>query len=810
MTMIKHALLVRTSLQSTLLAGLMLMPVCAHAQSPQTGASDTASAQELEAANPSDEIVVTANKREQNLRDVGLTVSVLSANELKERNVISLADVAAIVPGLSYSTTESNTPVFTLRGVGFNEASLSAYPTVSVYSDEAPLAFPVLSAQGAFDLQRIEVLKGPQGTLFGQNSTGGAINYIAEKPTDQLSAGLNLGYGRFETVQADGFVSGPITDTLKVRLAGHLVHGGDWQKSYTRDDGLGKSRVYAGRFITDWNPLPAARFALTVTAWKDNSDPQAGQYIALFPQVAGVPIPLVTQQPFSPMNNRAADWGYGQTITPSGMVANPTPFSHRRFLEATLRGDIDIAKSVTFTSLTSLIRFRQHQAMEYDGIPANDDDFPVNNGNIHTFFQEFRLANSGDQPVQWILGANYQKSKIRELIVLTYVDSGANIPAFNNINTGAYKSRTSREDYAFFGNIESEIAPHLTLKGGARYSHNKASQYSCSFDYGDGNIAGFWTILQRSFPGNENLPPIQPGDCISLDSQGVAGPFNDTLKEDSVSWSTGLNYKIDARNLLYANISRGYKAGSYPTLSATFQVQDLPVTQESVTAYEAGFKLTPSRSLALDGAAFYYDYSDKQIRGKVLDPTFGILNGLVNVPKSRVYGAELSANLRPFAGLSLNAGVTYLNSKVQRYSGPNALGQQQDFAGSALPFTPKWEETLGGKYSWSIGEARPFIGANFSVRSKTVSYLGGRGIMLPATSGNATAPGAERPFAIKGYNTLDLSAGVDLKDGKIHAVIWGKNVLNTYYWTTVISAYDTIYRITGRPATWGITIGYKY
>lgn len=129
---------------------------------------------------PADEdaaIVVTANKRTQDLRDVPLTVAVLGADSLAEKQISTLADIAAAIPGLSFSSSENNTPVFTLRGIGFNEASLSAYPTVSVYVDEAPLPFPVLAAQGAYDLERVEVLKGPQGTLFGQNSTGGAINF---------------------------------------------------------------------------------------------------------------------------------------------------------------------------------------------------------------------------------------------------------------------------------------------------------------------------------------------------------------------------------------------------------------------------------------------------------------------------------------------------------------------------------------------------------------------------------------------------------------------------------------------------------
>src|SRR5580692_6185092 len=193
------------------------------------------------------EIIVTAIKRNQALQDVPITVSVLDARQLADRRIETLSDIAEAVPGLSYSTSANNTPVYTLRGVGFNDQSLSAYPTVSVYLDEAPLAFPVLSEQGAFDLQRIEVLKGPQGTLFGQNSTGGAINYIAAKPTDTVEAGANVGYGNYNAIDARGFVSGPLSDTLLGRIAIETNQMDGWQDSYTTGHHNGATNFTNGR-----------------------------------------------------------------------------------------------------------------------------------------------------------------------------------------------------------------------------------------------------------------------------------------------------------------------------------------------------------------------------------------------------------------------------------------------------------------------------------------------------------------------------------------------------------------------------------
>jgi hypothetical protein len=166
-----------------------------------------------------EEIVVTAQKRAQNINAVGLTITAISGDTFKNQQINSPADLANAIPGLSYTNSSQGTPVYTLRGIGFYEASLAAYPAVAVYLDEVPLPFPALEKHSAFDLQRVEVLKGPQGTLFGQNSTGGAINYISAKPTNDLVAGVDLGYGNYDTTIDEGFISGPLNDVLSARLA---------------------------------------------------------------------------------------------------------------------------------------------------------------------------------------------------------------------------------------------------------------------------------------------------------------------------------------------------------------------------------------------------------------------------------------------------------------------------------------------------------------------------------------------------------------------------------------------------------------
>lgn len=326
-----------------------------------------AHAQTAPTAEEGGEIIVTANKREQNINDVGLTITALSSESIADRKITSLADVAAAVPGLAYSPSTTNTPIFTLRGVGFNESSLGVYPAVSVYADEVPMPFPVTASHAAYDLERIEVLKGPQGTLFGQNSTGGAINYIVAKPTESFEAGGDIGYGRFNTIEGNAYISGPLGNTVAARLAVTGLNSDDWQKSNSRpNDTNGKQSYVAGRLLLDFKPSDGLRFSLNLNGWRDKSDPQAQQMVAVRPQVPAIATATnlagLASAQFSPRNARAADWSTG--------VGEPR--GDRKFYQASLRMDADVTDDITFTSLTSYNDYKQTQATDGDGLPLGE------------------------------------------------------------------------------------------------------------------------------------------------------------------------------------------------------------------------------------------------------------------------------------------------------------------------------------------------------------------------------------------------------------------------------------------------------
>ncbi|MGD9662693.1 MAG: TonB-dependent receptor [Porticoccaceae bacterium] len=257
-----------------------------------------------------EEIIVTAQKRAESANDIGLSIAAVSGTKLQEQKLTSLEEITSAVPGLVFATSQQNTPILTLRGVGFNESSLGVYPATSLYVDEIPLPFPVMAAHSAYDLERVEVLKGPQGVLFGQNSTGGAVNFIAAKPSQEFSYGGDVSYGRFNKIEANGFINGGLTDTVSGRLAVQTVNSDDWQKSVTSDDENGEESYTAARLQMLFEPTDTAQINLNINGWRDKSDPQAMQFIAATPkrfdQAPGNSLEQAAI-PFSPRDNRYAD-----------------------------------------------------------------------------------------------------------------------------------------------------------------------------------------------------------------------------------------------------------------------------------------------------------------------------------------------------------------------------------------------------------------------------------------------------------------------------------------------------------------------
>ncbi len=471
-------------------------------------------------------------------------------------------------------------------------------------------------------------------------------------------------------------------------------------------------------------------------------------------------------------------------------------------------------------------------------------DFPISDGTVKSFNQELRIGNGASNSFRWLLGANYENSKTFEDLLIRYWGNTNYSPGNFYINASGDRLNQKIRNYAFFGNLEFNVTPELTLKAAGRYTNSRIRARNASYSLANGNLDDLFNLLGGF--SDQPFTPIGPGDSYTLNSLqlgldlpsgltifspltttsafGIPGvPFEAQLKQNNVSWRFGADYQATPDMLLYANVSRGYKAGSFPTAAAASYTSMLPVTQEKVTAYEAGVKASfADRKIQLNLAGFYYDYRNKQVRGKLFDVIFGTIDLLVNVPKSRIWGAEAELTIRPVDGLTLTGAVTHLNSKVQRYIGFDGFGgvdnpnyivggdNREDLSGNPLPYTPKWAGVFNADYKFSALGGQPFLGFTVSARSGQDAAIGGGVTTLPDAPRYRIAPGVGRyPYTVDGYATVDARAGFEAEDGAWRVMVWGKNIFNKYYWTSVIPSSDSSGRLAGRPATYGITFGFK-
>jgi outer membrane receptor protein involved in Fe transport len=780
------------------------------------------------------DIIVTAQKRSESVNSVPISITALSGNTMAQRGISSVADLVKAVPSLNVATTAFGLPVYTIRGIGFYEQSLAASPTISSYTDEVPLAFPVISRLTAFDLERVEVLKGPQGILFGQNSTGGAINQVAGKPSATFGAGARASYGRFGVADGEGYVTGALSSTVNARLAAKVTSGGNWQHSVTRNDEMGQTKQYAARALFDIRPSDTLKVSVNLNGWRDRSDTQASQMLftaqvgspaSCTPANANYPdncvLPAVARTP-RPTDARGADW-------------NPAVEWKRNdyMYQGSVRADLELPSNLKATSITAYTKYRQRQLVDQDGTAYRTAEGPTN-GDIRSVFQELRIATDAPSRLRFIAGANFEHDKIYNSLrgpvdggapgfaIADSSSRGAISKAIPALSTGTYANSKIRT-LAVFGNATFELTKTLSVQGGLRFTDVKTDYSGCNADSGDGSEAANFNFLIGRLTGTPGT--IQPGQCFTMHPSGnpvgsilTPGLVVASLHENNVSWKVGIDYKPQPGSLLYANVSRGYKSGSFPLLTSTTDAQLRPAKQESVLAFEVGGKLSLlDRKLQLNAAAFYYDYSDKQVLGRVLESfrVFGALQTLVNVPKSRLYGFEGQAIIRPARGLTFDLSATYLNSKVTgSFSNYDPFGNAIDFKGLQYPFTPKFSAVGDVSYEFPVSQsANLFVGTGYRYQTKIITVFAIPSILTTTLRDPLNFPGARVPanaFNIPGYGVVDARFGVADSDGRWRATGWIRNLTNKYYFNNIQRAGDGVVGWAGMPITYGFTLEHEF
>ncbi|PTU31492.1 TonB-dependent receptor [Stenotrophobium rhamnosiphilum] len=784
------------------------------AWSPVGVAADAApSAVEAEATQLP-EVVVTAQRRGEAINSVPMSISSFNGQELQTYGITDTRDLAKLVPGFTAADSGFDTPIYTLRGVGFADSSFATTSTVGVYADEVSLAYPIMSKGPNFDIQRVEVLKGPQGTLYGRNSTGGTINYIANKPSSALVGGGDVSYGSFGRVDTQGYISGPIGDSLRARLSAISINSTiGWQTSATRpNDHLGTIEKQAARGIVDWQASDDVQVRLTLSGWQDRSEPQApyaiarqaqfklplpGEFTNILQTLTGINInsaflaPSVSSYPLIPdnQNARIADWNKNGDF---GL--------RDRFWMASLRPYWYISDSLSLTGLFSIQQMRADgSSLPQGGLDVEDID-QVLYASIRSVSGELRLEGTAGDKVNWLLGVNSNRDKHHEVIEGHGSENSLNVFIFGDtaplnkplfFEKGAAKSDANVHSDSVFADGNVELLDTLKLTLGARYTRERQEYAGCTYVAADNDsIIPFPFFTAASFLKGGNSVVAQ-GECGSLDASNNAGLYTDTLSERNVSYRSVLSWTPTNDTLFYGSYSRGYKSGGFPTIFSVDQASLKPVVQEKLNAYEIGAKISAlDRALQINAAAFYYDYTNKQLLTYFKDEIFGALQYLQNVPKSRNVGAELAIAYVPFERLHLNASGSYIRTKVIRYEGKNTQGDDFDFAGQEFNYTPRLQASLLANYTFPI--------------SRDLNLTPGLGYTYTGST-NSTLE-HDPLFALEAHRVLDAQITLSSQDKIWSLTAFGRNLTDEFYKNSVIKLGDTVFAYSGQPRVYGLTL----
>lgn len=761
-------------------------------------------------------IQVTARKRPENANDIPMSVSAFSGDALEVAGITDASDLVQITPGLTYAKSPTNTPIFSIRGVGFNTSNLSSTATVGLYVDEIAYAYPYMANGALFDMQRVEVLKGPQGTLYGRNTTGGLVNFIANKPSDEFEAEVTAEIGNFETTNFSGVLNLPISDTLAVRFATRYDKRGEgYQRSLSRpEDTNGEKDTFAFRTSLAWNPNDNLSIGLSANYWSDKSDTVAGQIVGINPDQPDFISPDLAAVPLdTDWGNRIAEWDADRPNDPDKRAFE----SDSDFLGLAARIEYIVNDELTFTSLTSHNSVTRKDVNDLDGT-AVEVFYLDSDGAIDSFSQEFRIDGEYDG-WNFLVGAYYSKDDIIDNQLGSYdLSSQNNLLRFLSQNlfdptNQFYSEQQYAEGFRFFrlnltsentsksvfGKVDVDLTDDLQLSFGMRYTEDKLESVSCSADY-NGNTLPIWNSAVWAVAGNHlsaGPGPVVENGCITLtsDFSAIADPTRTPLEEDNVSGRVSLQYYVDTDWLAYGSVSRGFKSGAWPVITAANTDQLNAATQEKVIAYEIGTNIGLFDGRAqLNSAIFYYDYEDKQLLSEVEDLVFQTLPRLVNIPKSTLKGFEFDFAMQLTDHLLTRLGASYTHSEVNEYQGFNRRGETENFEGANFAYTPKWQ--LTGTFAHSLPLSNGYtIDSNLSISYKTDS---------------TASIGREDGFEVDGYALVNATMNLTAENEAWSVGLYVNNLFDKYYWTSVDIQTDSIYRIAGLPREFGLRLKYTF
>jgi iron complex outermembrane receptor protein len=717
-----------------------------------------AMAQETAAAATDDtgyaDIVVTAQKREENLQKVPAAISVVTGEQLDQRGVINVTSLQQLVPSLNFkdSATTLDSSVF-LRGVGTINFSIAAEPSVGFVVDGVTYARSGEAFGDLYDIQRVEVLRGPQGTLFGKNASAGVISITTRRPGDDFGGFVEAQATTDEEYKARAAIDLPISDTIKSRFTANYGRFDGTVRNITLNRTVNGYERWGVRGMVVAEPSDALTLTLIGDYRKQSSDCCA--------EVIGTTPSGALAGSLIGVNLRGDET--------REIRQNTLTRTKEKSWGVSLQGDLDVGALGTLTSITAYRKYRNFGIRDGDFI---DTVYNIAGGNqlddfgpqpSKTFTQEVRLTSPGNQQFEYVLGGFYYNAKQqrtfeRDDIVCSATTSPAVSPGLFPCVAGSSTLRfpsaigtfgSKIENYAFFGNLTFNVNDWFRLIGGGRYTHDSVDAF------------------------NRRIPATNGGGP-GLANAGAN--YKLSTSNNDFSWKAGAQFDVTDTWMLYGTYSQGYKGPAFNVFFNQNDGQLAPIAAETADAYEAGSKFrTADGSFTLNTALFYAKYNNFQANSFV-NLNGSVITQLTNAGDVSTRGVEVDALLRPARNFTINGGVAFTDAHIDRFNvPPNSPANASTRQGERLPLAPKWKGNLGAL--WTIetgGFANIEVGSQLSITSDQVSSL-------------EANPVTRRAITIDGYVLVDANIALVDPNGVWRVNFIGRNLTDQSYATLITS-----------------------
>ena len=706
-------------------------------------------------------------------------------------------DLDRLTPGLTVGAGAARgVPSYTIRGAGLNDISTNAESSVGLYRDEFGLPYAIMSRGLLFDLDGVEIHKGPQGVTSGRSETGGRIVFKSAAPRSDFGYGARYGIDNWGVSDVEGFVTGPIAGA-RARLSGRLRYSDEgYQKSASRPgDRLGAVNEAAVRGIIDWSrDTLSARLSahwdedrsenLAPTAY----DGRAGGFAFSQPR----PTPFDARLYFSTGDNRVGDW-------------DPEFVPKRENVSrgGSLRVEWNARDDVKVTSISAGEFFDRDERVDISGLPLADTRWRIRNS-IRALSQELQVqARVGAVETQ--SGIYFSHDDVSEKALLGLQDSTFN--ALLGVNDLLLRSQQSTDQIAAFTSGALALTSNLTASFGGRYTRVSKDWRSCSYDSGDGSAARAWNNILTPFvitpSGLPNPGLAAPGGCVLYNDLpgtaafGTFAPFVAHRTDEGGSWAASLAWRLSPASQIYVSGKQGFKSGGFNGVVTQTYSQSAPYQPERLRSYELGYATASQDGASrLKLSAFFNDYRHKQETTYAVTPV-GNIPALTNIPKSEVYGLDLDTAWQVSPAFQIAVTAAYSESKIRSYNlidsersaFPNIV--RANAKGFPLPNTPRWQVRGSAAYRWqATTNLKATLESGLSFKSESFGS-------------------ADKRNPKSDYVLIDGRLSLATPDDRAFFSLWAKNITNDYYWTSAYIANGVYARLNGAPATFGLTVGFQ-